>query len=67
MRRRKMSALFSGYRVGRAAKENKKKYQQVHSDKSLSGAGSPTCDQYNNTRLQKIIKRQTEPYGKAMK
>ena len=62
MRRRKMSALFSGSRVGRVAKENKKYiYQQVHSDKSLSGAGSPSCDQY------KIIKRQIDPYGKVMK
>ena len=46
------------------------KYQQVHSEKLLSGAVSPSCrpgglDQYSNN-LRKIIKRQTDPYVKAI-
>ena len=44
------------------------KYQQVHSNKPTSDAGSPSCRPGSvQLNLQKNMKRQTDPYGKAMK
>ena len=44
------------------------KYQQVHSNKSISGAGSPSCRPGSGQlNLQKNMNRQTDSYGKAMK
>ena len=44
------------------------KCQQVHSNKPMSGAGSPSCRPGSvQLNLSKNMIRQTDPYGKAMK
>ena len=44
------------------------KCQQVHSNKPLSGAGPSSCIPGSvQLNLHKNMKRQTDPFGKAMK
>ena len=44
------------------------KYQQVHGNKPMGDAGSPSCKLGSvQLNLKISVKRQTDPYGKAMK